>query len=218
MPATAAEMSLLALAVLFDDHIDRHAHQRPHVGREHAVAARDQDDVVVGADAGHDLLDARIARTRQLFDLLQHPHFGGGVERGDRIAVGIVRRLRARRDFRGNLDLARAMTRDRARRDRRLGQRLERNVIRIRKGGLVADDRAHTDALLNIETAALDDAFLERKRFAARILKVQIGVIGTVLKNCRQHALQLRFVQPERVKQQLLGGGKVGEGGIGDFH
>ena len=64
--------------------------------------------------------------------------------------------------------------------------------------------RAYADALLDIEATALDDAFFKRKRLAARILKIQIGVIGAVLKNRRQHAMQLRLVQSEWVEQQRL--------------
>ena len=95
------------------------------------------------------------------------------------------------------------MARDRASRDGGFGQRVERDVVRIRKRRLVADDRTDADALLDVEAAALDDAFLERIRLAARILKIQVGVIGAVLENSRQHALQLRLVQPKRVEQQL---------------
>ena len=96
------------------------------------------------------------------------------------------------------------MARDRARRDRRFGQRLERDVVGIRKRGLVADDGAHADALFDVKAAALDDAFFKRKRLAARVLKVQVGVIGSVLENGRQYALQLRLVQAEWVEQQRL--------------
>ena len=69
-PAAAAGADL-APAVLFGDHRDRQAHQRPHVGRQRAVGARDQHHVVFAREAGHHLGDARIARPGELLDLAE---------------------------------------------------------------------------------------------------------------------------------------------------
>ncbi len=216
-PAAAGE-SLFAAAAVLDDHVDRQPHQRTHVGREHAVAARDQHDVVFRAEVGHHLLHPAVARTREPLDLLEHPDLRGRVERRHRIVRAIERRLRAQRHLRRDLDLAGAVARDRARRHRRLVQRVERDVVRVGERGPVADDRAHAHALFDVEAAALDDAFLERIRLRARVLEVQVGVVGTVLEDRRQRALQLRFVQPVRVEQHLLGDGQAVEGGIGRLH
>ena len=79
-------------------------------------------------------------------------------------------------------------------------------------------ERAHADALLDVEAAALDDAFLERKRLAAGVLEIQVGVIGAVLEDCRQHLLQAALVEFVRVEQQPLGGGQAVEGRVGELH
>jgi hypothetical protein len=97
-------------------------------------------------------------------------------------------------------------------------QRVERDVVGVGECGLVVDHRAHAHALLDVEAAALDDAFLERERLGTRVLEVQVGVVRAVLEDRSQRPLQLRLVEPVRVEQQLLGNGKAVESGIEWLH
>ncbi len=214
----AAGITLLAAPVAFDDRGHRQVDQRPHVGGQHAVAARHQHDVVVRADVRHDLLDARIAGARMVLDALEHPDLLGCVERCDRIVGAIERRLRSRRDLCRDTCAAAALARNRARGDRRFVQRIDRNVIRVGECGLVAGHGAHADALFDVEAAALDDAFFQRERFAARVLEVKVGEVGTMLEDRREHFLQAGFVESVRVEQQPLGGRQAVESGIGRLH
>ena len=62
-----------ALRVL-DDHLHVEAHQRPHVGGDDAIAARDQDRVHAAGQADDHLLGARIGVTHEAVDLAQHRH------------------------------------------------------------------------------------------------------------------------------------------------
>ena len=66
--SAATGESLFAVPVFLDDHRDRQLHQRPDVSGEQAVAARHQHDVVFGADVGHHLFDARVARAGSCLD------------------------------------------------------------------------------------------------------------------------------------------------------
>jgi hypothetical protein len=85
--AAAARGTHLAPAVLLGDDGDGHAHQRTDVGRQHAVAAHHQHDVVFAGQAGHHLHHARVLGARDLFDALEQGHLGGGVERSQRIVA-----------------------------------------------------------------------------------------------------------------------------------
>jgi len=64
---------------------------------------------------------------------------------------------------------------DRAHRARRLVQRGQRNVVRVRVRLLLAAHRAHADAAVDVERARLDDAFLEAPALHPRILEIEIG-------------------------------------------
>ena len=216
--SAAAGKSLLAPAVFFDDDRDRQLYQRPHVGGQHAVTARHQHHVIFSAEVGHDLLDPRVTRPRELFDMFEQPDLRGGIERRDRIVTAVERDLLARCDLRRHARFAAALTRNRSRRQRRFGQRCRRDVVRIRESGPIARNRAHADALFDVEAAALDNAFFERKRLVARVLEVQVGVIGAVLEDCREHLLQAALVEFVRVEQQRLGGGQAVERGVGKLH
>src|SRR5690606_37370787 len=99
-----------------------------------------------------------------------------------------------------------------------LEQGVEADGIRIRERGLVADDGAHPDALVDRIAARLDDAFLEAPAFAAGVLEVQVGVVDTVVENLGERTLQVRFVEPGRLEQDGSGLGQSGQGWICDFH
>ena len=160
---------------------DRQAHQRPHVGGQRAVGARDQHDVVFAGEPGHHLHDARILRARQLLDLLEQRDLLRAVERRDRVHRRIQHAAAGDRRRAAHLDAAAlAGGGDRAHRLGGVDQGRFGDVVGVRERGLLARDRAHADALVDAEAAALDDAFLEAPAFAARVLEVQIGVVDAV--------------------------------------
>ena len=187
---------------LLGDDRERQAHQRPHVGGDRAVGAGDEDDVVLARQAGHHLDDARVLAAREALDLLEQRHLLRAVERRDRIHRRVEHAARRERRLRADLDApALPRRRDRSHRARRVEQRRLGDVVGVGERGLLAGDRAHADALVDAEAAALDDAFLEAPAFAPRVLEVEIGVVDAVRRDRRQRARQLAFIEAERLEQ-----------------
>ena len=75
---------------------------------------------------------------------------------------------------------------DRAHRARGVLQRRVGDVVAVGKRRLLAGHRAHADALVDREAAALDDAFFQAPAFVARALEIQVGVVDAVLGDRRQ--------------------------------
>ena len=182
----AAGIALLAPAVLLDDHRYVHAHQRPHVGGDRAVARHHQHDFVRAGQARHHLLDARIDATRFDVDLLEQLHLVGIAQTFERIDRQI-QLMTGRRTPRLHRRV-RTAARDRARRLRRFGQRRQHDLVRIREAGLLARQRTHADALLDAVRAVLDDAVFERPGLFAAQLEIQIGVVDAVTHDAAEHA------------------------------
>ena len=197
-----------AAAVLLHDHLDVHAHQRPYVRGQHAVAARDQHRVHATGKADRHLLHARIGRTQQLVDDAQRFDLGVVVQRIDRVVAGIqrtaaaahqrVRRMRA------------AIAGDRARGAGRAQQRLRIDVIGIGEAGLLAGDRAHADALVDGVRAVLDDAVLHRPALAPRMLEVEIAEIDAGPKQGAEGAMQALLVESGGKQEAGFGEGERG--------
>ena len=61
--AAAARVALLSPSAVLHDHRQRHPHEGAHVGRDHAVASRNEHRFVFARDRGHHLRHARIARS-----------------------------------------------------------------------------------------------------------------------------------------------------------
>src|SRR5207244_10176408 len=85
-------------------------------------------------------------------------------------------------------------------------QRVEADLVGIGERGLLAGDGAHADALLDIEAAGLDDAFLEAPALGARVLEVEVGVIDLARGERAEDALELARLQVEGREQGRLGG------------
>ena len=100
------------------------------------------------------------------------------------------------------------LARDRAHGMRRLGERRERDVVRIRVGLLVAADRAHADAAIDVERARLDDALLQAPAFEPRVLEVEIGEFDVVRVDVGQHARQRGLGEAGGCEQQVFGVGQ----------
>ncbi len=210
----AAGVALLAPAVLLDDHGERHAHQRPHVGGEHAVAARDQDRLVLAGERRHHLRDARIARARHALEPLEQRHLAVLGERWppDRAA----RTARARRRRRPSGATADCPWRPIARTARAASlERGERDVVGIRERLLVAVHGAHADAAVDVERARLDDAFLEAPALDARVLEIEVGEVDVVRVDRREHARQLARRRGRRARAAGASPRRRSDGAIG---
>ena len=107
---------------------------------------------------------------------------------------------------------------DRSHRARRVEQRRLGDVVGVGERGLLARDRAHADALVDAEAAALDDAFLEAPAFAARVLEVEVGVVDAMRRDRRQRGGELALVEAERLEQQGTRDGEALDGGFAGDH
>jgi hypothetical protein len=78
-----------------------------------------------------------------------------------------------------------------------------RDFVGVGEGGLVAGHGAHADALVDRETAGLDDALFQAPAFALGELEIQVGVVDLVREHRAQRREQLAFVQAERRQQHV---------------
>src|SRR3546814_12135030 len=117
-----------------------------------------------------------------------------------------------------DLRAARAPARNAAYSLCRREQSAGRQGVRISESGFLAADGSHAHTLLYGKTSGFDYAFFQAPAFAARILKIQIGVVDLVGKNFTQGTGHVGFVQTPRVKQNRLGSGQCVNGGIRRFH
>ena len=208
--STAARAALLALAVFLDDDRDRAAHQRPDVGGETTVRTGDQDHFVFAGERGHDLHDARIERLGKTFETLEQLDLGFSRQRGDRIVRHVQRSAGGRRPQSGqNAVLAGGS--DGAHGTRGVAQGARTDVVGVGERGLFAGDGAHADALVDVEAARLDDAFIEAPRLGARILEIEVGVIDLVRQDLAEGARQVALAQRERGEEKRFG---LGQGAV----
>jgi len=103
-----------------------------------------------------------------------------------------------------------ALARYGARRARRRLQRRQADVVGIGKRGLLPAHRAHPDALVDVEAAGLDDAFLQTPRLAARVLEIEVSVVHLVREDLAEHGLQLPGIKGIRSEQDLVRGRERG--------
>ena len=97
-----------------------------------------------------------------------------------------------------------ALARDGAGRQCGIFQRVQRDVVGIGKGGLLAAHRAHADALVDTEAAGFDDAFFQRPALGTAVLEIEIGVIHTMRQHLAEHLLQMAGFQSVRGEQRTL--------------
>ena len=202
----AARRSLLATAVLFHDDVHRHAHERTHVGGHEAVAARDHDGFVFGRERRHYLHDARIARSGDLLDAFEERHLRRIFQGRQRITP-VVQRVRHGRVAQWR-DGGLALAPDGPRCARGFFERLQRDVVGVGEGLLLALHGTHAHAAIDIERARLDDAFLEVPALDARILEIQVGEIDVVAVDGGQHAVEPGGIQARGSKQEAGGFGQ----------
>ncbi|MDR6138758.1 hypothetical protein QE438_002062 [Pseudoxanthomonas sp. SORGH_AS 997] len=87
----------------------------------------------------------------------------------------------------------------------RLEQRRQLHRIGVGEAGPVAADRAQADALGTAVARLLDDAILERPGLAARLLEIEVGLIGGRRQQTREDPIQPVQGQAGRCQQALLG-------------
>jgi hypothetical protein len=85
-------------------------------------------------------------------------------------------------------------------------ERRQADVVGIGKGGLLAADRAHADALVDVEAARLDLALFQAPALGAAVLEVQVGVVDVVGEQAAEHRRQLVGVESVRRQQRGLCG------------
>jgi hypothetical protein len=215
-PSAPARADLAPSVALGDDG-QRQAHQRPHIGRQQAVGARDQHRLVLGGQPGHHLHHGRVLGARHALDALQQGHLGAAVEAGDRVLAPVE--LQALGVPRQHLDaLALSGGGDRAHRGGAVVQRRLAEGIGVGKGGLLAHHGAHPHPLIDAEAAALDDALFQAPTLRARGLEVQIGIVNAMCGDQLQCAAQAVLIEVEGRQQAGLRGGQVAEHEIGSVH
>ncbi len=188
--AAGAGVALFAAPVLLHDDGYVHAHERPNVGGQRAVARGDQDDLVHGGERRHHLPHPRVQRARATVELLQQRHLVHVGQCRDRV-VGRVQAVRRRRVPGLDLALA-ALARDRARRARRLEQRRRHDLVGIGEARALAGHRPHAHALLDAVAAFLDDAVLERPVLLPRQLEIQVARVDARA----EHRIERLFEAP----------------------
>src|SRR5450759_5034896 len=155
-------------------------------------------------DAAKVALLEKIERARLALDLFEQRDLGCIIETRQRVPRHIeVAALTALRDLRRT---GRALACDGSCGLRRRSQRGKADIVGIGKRGLVAGHRAHADALVDIEAAGLDDAFLEAPTFAAVVLEVEVGVIDLVHQDLAEHLLQCIVVERVGGEQDIVRG------------
>jgi hypothetical protein len=87
----------------------------------------------------------------------------------------------------------------------------EREVLREGVAGLVADDDAQADALINGGGGAADEAVLHGDAARAGVLEVEIGRVGAAGGELGEHAVDGRFVdrEPRHCCGWIRGHGRV---------
>ena len=204
---TAARRALLAPPVAtLDDHRNRDAYQRPHVGRQPSVAAGDQNHFVFPRQMRHHLLNPRVFGTGEGFQPFEQTHLVRCIQRGQRIVrqvQGMCRPLLFERA--DPLTPLLPGGGDGAHRRGGIGQRRQTDVIRISKCGFFAAHRTHANPGIDVEAARLDNALLQAPRLGAAVLKIEIGVVDGVGRNMIEHAGQRPGVETIGC-QQALGG------------
>src|SRR5690606_7834338 len=151
---------------------DVETHQRTDIGAQTAVMGRHENTVPDAGQAHRDLFDARVERPRGTVDTLQQLHLLGAAHDVQRVAFGVeLSHLRADKCLYPAL-LAGAG--NRACSLRGLGQSIETDRVAVGEAGFLAGLGAYANALIEVETAFLDDAILENPGFRDLALEVQI--------------------------------------------
>ncbi len=190
---TTTRTAAFATAIAFNQDAAVEAHQRANIRTQGAIGRRHQHLFVDTGQGGDDLSDRRIqspGETVHLFQqsdlllLIQSPQ---GIDRC--IQSGSMARL-------PDADLAITPTlRYATGGDHRLAQRMDTDLVRVGKTGLLAAHGAHTNSLIDVVTAILDDAIFQHPGLVIAALEIEITKVHAMTHDLPQHARQYRFIQ-----------------------
>src|SRR5574343_217869 len=199
-PGTA----LLALAVFLNDDRYRATDQRPDVGGQPAVGTGDQNHLVFAGQRGHYLHHARVEGAGETFQALQQLDLGVGRQRGDRVVWHVERIGYGRRQKLPEFGILSERT-DGPHGVGGVAERPRADVVGVGEGGLLAGQRAHADALVDVETARLDDALVQAPGLGARILEIEVGIVDLVRQDLAEGPRQVALGRRKRFQQQGFG-------------
>ncbi len=197
-PAATGTATLAAIALL-GDHSHRQTHQRTHIGGQGAVGGGHQHLFVDAADGGHHLIDGGIQTSGELVHLLQQGDLLMLVEGLQRIH-GRIEQVRFGAGPRLHLAVS-TCGGDAASGSHRLLQRQQAQLVRVGEAGLLAADGAHTDTLIDVVAAILDDAIFQHPGLVPAALEIEIAELHLMAHQAAEQLLQAPFVEVVRGQQ-----------------
>ena len=151
-------------------------------------------------EAGHDLLHPGVEPPGLAVDRLQEFDLVRVRQPGDRID----RRIKCvspsrRRDL---YSTAVTTARDRGGCVRRLHQRRQDEIVRIRETGLFPRHRANANTLIEVIATLFDDAVLERPGLVPDHLKIKVGIVDPSPHQRAERLVEMRIIEPRRLQQR----------------
>jgi len=203
--SAASAVALLPAPLVFNNHTDRKAYERTHIGRDAAVESRNQHHIPFGCKRSHDLPNAQIAATRVAFNFMQKRDLGICRHCGNRIVSAVVVRclLATKSAFVGGLSSP--TPREAAGGKCSFHEDLGADPVGVGKGGFFALHCAHSNALLNGEAAGLHNALVQTPRLAACVLKIEVCIINAMLSHGRKRPRKIRMLQARRLQEGFFG-------------
>ena len=83
----------------------------------------------------------------------------------------------------------------------RLLQRQQAQLVRVGEAGLLAADGAHTDTLIDVVAAILDDAIFQHPGLVPAALEIEIAELHLMAHQAAEQLLQAPFVEVVRGQQ-----------------
>lgn len=191
----------LTTPLLLDDDTDIETHQRTDIRTQAAIQCRDQNTFPDPGQADCDLLHARIERPRGAVDTLQQGHLVCPRQYIQRI----VRRVQRteRRHLGGLHPPLLPGPGNRTGGTRCLAQGGQLNTVAVGKTGFFTGQRAHTNALVEVETAFLDDTVFEHPALGNLTLEIQVAGIHARPGQLTEQNRQLLKAQTTRSQQMF---------------
>ncbi|KFB72073.1 MAG: hypothetical protein AW09_002752 [Candidatus Accumulibacter phosphatis] len=151
----------------------------------------------------HHLRHSRVLGARQCLQAFEQLDLAGRVERSERIlrhvqampAAPLERWYSPFLPGRGN----------RPNRRSRIAEGLDADIVRVGKSRFLTRQGAYADALVDAETAGLDDSFLEAPGLGAAVLEIEVGIIDPVRHDFAEYPCQVCDVKTIGCEQGFFG-------------